>query len=174
MAVATACSRRACAACERQFAGMIDSPMLSSDGAMVNRLSLKVLSRVHILLYRGSGGLIGNRLAGMPILMLTTTGRKTGKRRTVPLGYLPDGPNYVLIGSNAGQDRDPDWILNLRSKPQASIQIRRAHTPVVAEQANSAERSRLWANLIARAPVYDTYRRKTPREIPMMVLRPQF
>ena len=140
---------------------------------MIKRWSLKVLSRVHIFLYRGTGGSKGSRLAGMPILLLTTTGRKSVKRPTVPLGYLPDGPNYVLTGSNAGQDRDPAWILNLRSKPQASIQIQRAQTPVVAEQADSSERSRLWAQLIARTPVYDTYRRKTLREIPMMILRPE-
>ena len=112
-------------------------------------------------------------MAGMPILLLTTTGRKSGKRRTMPLGYLRDGANYVVTGSNAGQDSDPAWILNLRSDPRASIRIGRAETPVVAEQADDTERGGLWAQLIAKAPVYDTYRTKTPRHIPMMVLRPE-
>ena len=140
---------------------------------MVKKWSLKALSRVHIFLYRGSRGLIGSRLAGMPILLLTTTGRKTGKMRTVPLGYLSEGPNYVITGSNAGQDNDPAWIINLQSKPQASIRIQCAQIPVVAEQVDASERSRLWTNLVGRAPVYDTYRRKTLREIPMMILRPE-
>ena len=148
-------------------------PPTELDKAMALRMAIKALSWAHLFLYRTTGGLIGNRLAGMPILLLTATGRKSGKSRTVPLAYLSDGPNYVLIGSNGGQDRHPAWILNLLSNPRATIQIRRSMTQVVAEQADGAERSRLWAQLIARAPVYDTYRTKTHREIPLMVLRPQ-
>ena len=140
---------------------------------MVKKFSIKVLSKVHILLYRGSGGLIGNRMAGMPILLLTATGRRSGKRRTVPLGYLRDGPDYVLIGSNGGQDEHPAWILNLRANPQATVQIGRARVPVAAEEAEPERRSRLWAELVEQAPIYEGYRERTAREIPLVILEPR-
>ena len=140
---------------------------------MIKELSIKVLSKVHILLYRGSGGRIGNRMAGMPILLLTTIGRRSGKRRTVPLGYLRDGPDYVLIGSNGGQDEHPAWILNLRTNHQATVQIGRTRVPVVAEDADSERRSRLWAELVGQAPIYEGYRKRTAREIPVVILEPR-
>ena len=109
----------------------------------------------------------------IPCLLLTTTGRKSGKKRTVPLGYMADGPNYVIIGSDAGADRDPAWILNLNSDPLATIQVKGARFPVLAERPDPDERSRLWAALVNQNSVFDTYRSKTSREIPVVVLRPQ-
>ena len=140
---------------------------------MVKKLSIKVLSKVHILLYRGSGGLIGSRMAGMPILLLTAIGRRSGKRRTVPLGYLRDGPDYVIIGSNGGQDEHPAWVLNLRTNPQATVQIGRARVPVAAEEADSERRIRLWADLVGGAPIYEGYRKRSAREIPVVILEPR-
>ena len=99
----------------------------------MRKLSIKLLSAVHLFLYRVSGGRIGNRLAGMPILLLETTGRKSGKARVVPLGYLKDGPCYVLIGSNGGQDKHPNWILNLRANARGTVQIRGDRVQVKAE-----------------------------------------
>ena len=112
-------------------------------------------------------------MAGMPILLLTTTGRKSGKRRTVPLGYLEEGPNVVVIGSYGGHERDPGWIHNLRGNPLATIQLKRAHISVVAEPVESLERARLWAKLIESAPIYEGYRKRTARQIPLMILKPQ-
>ena len=109
----------------------------------------------------------------MPILLLTATGRRSSKRRTVPLGYLRDGPDYVLIGSNAGQDEHPAWILNLRANPQATVRIGRARVPVVAEEAESDRRSRLWAQLVRQAPIYEGYRKRTARKIPVVILEPR-
>ena len=138
----------------------------------MRKLSIKLLSAVHLFLYRVSGGRIGNRLAGMPILLLETTGRKSGKARVVPLGYLKDGPCYVLIGSNGGQDKHPNWILNLRANARGTVQIRGNRVQVKAEQADPNSRSRLWAELIEQAPVYEKYRKRTGREIPVVILEP--
>ena len=140
---------------------------------MLKKSSIKVFSTVHTLLYRASGGVIGSRMAGMPILLLTATGRRSGKGRTVPLGYLRDGADYVLIGSNAGQDEHPGWILNLRANPQATVQIGRARVPVVTEEADSERRSRLWAELVGQAPVYEGYRKRTAQEILVVILEPR-
>ena len=139
---------------------------------MVRKVSIKMLSKVHIFLYLGTGGRVGNRMAGMPILLLTTTRRRSGQRRTVPLGYLMDRPYYVIIGSNGGQNEYPAWILNLRSNPEAIVRIRRNQIPVVAAEADSDMRSRLWEELIRQAPIYEGYRKRTAREIPVVVLEP--
>src|SRR5215831_11916000 len=80
--------------------------------------------RVHSVLYRSSKGVIGRRLANSPVLLLTTTGRRSRKQRTVPLLYLIDGSNVVLVASNGGAVRHPAWWLNLQTTPEAWIQIR--------------------------------------------------
>ena len=115
-----------------------------------------------------TGGAIGNSVGGIPVLLLTTAGRRTGKKRTVPLGYLKEGANYVLIGSNGGQDQHPDWIFNLRNKPQATVEVKRARMRVGVLEADSEQRSRLWAELTQSAPIYLRYRRQTSREIPLL------
>ena len=91
----------------------------------------------------------------------------------MPLGYSRDGPDYVLIGSNAGQDEQPAWILNLRTNPQATVRIGRARVQVLAEEADSDRRSRLWAELVRQAPIYEGYRKRTARKIPVVILEPR-
>ena len=137
---------------------------------MVRKLSIRVLSKVHMFLYLGTWGWVGNRMVGMSILLLTTIGRRSGQRRTVPLCYFMDGPNHVLIGSNGGQDEHPAWILNLRANPEAKVRIGRSRIPVVAAEADSDRRSRLWGELIRQAPIYEGYRNRTAREIPVVIL----
>ncbi len=80
---------------------------------MPGRMMMRMISGTHEFWYRLSGGLIGGQLGKAPVLLLTTTGRKSGRRRTTPLVYLPDGDNMVVIASNGGSDRHPDWWLNL-------------------------------------------------------------
>ena len=136
-------------------------------------LVLKLASWANVLAYRWSRGLVGGKAAGLPVLLLTTTGRKSGKRRTRPLGYLEDGHNYVVIGSNAGQSRNPAWVLNLQSDPQATVQVKGARIPVVAVLVGREERRRIWAEVVSRAPIYDSYQNLTEREIPLVFLRPK-
>ena len=108
----------------------------------------------------------------MPVLLLTTTGRKTGKKRTVPLGFLRDGSAYVIIASYGGLPRNPAWFLNLESEPSATIQVKKRQMQVTAETANSEKRRELWARLIEVAPGYANYEKRTTREIPMVILHP--
>jgi deazaflavin-dependent oxidoreductase (nitroreductase family) len=128
-------------------------------------------TRIHTVLYRTSNGVIGGKIANSPVLLLTTTGRRTGKQRTVPLLYLMDGPNVVLVASNGGAARHPTWWLNLQSAPEACIQIKGNRRRVEAEQASAAEKQRLWPRLIAIYPGYKRYQDITDREIPVVVLR---
>jgi len=125
---------------------------------------LRLSTWAHVILYRMSGGRLGKTLNGMPVLLLTTHGRRSGRARTVPLVYLRSGPHYVI---GAGIRERPAWYLNLRTEPQASIQIGTRRLDVVARQVHGEERRQLWA----RTPAYwDDYQNRAKGELPLMVL----
>jgi len=125
---------------------------------------------IHSVLYRSSNGVIGGRIANSPVLLLTTTGRRSGKQRTVPLLYLMDGRNVVLVASNGGTVSHPTWWLNLQSTSEAWIQIKGIRRRVKAEQASAAEKQRLWPRLTAMYPGYKRYQEITDRDIPVIIL----
>lgn len=130
------------------------------------------VGRIHRAIYRASGGRVGARLAGLDMLLLTTTGRKSGEPRTQPLACFADGDDWVVVASNAGQDRHPAWFLNLQASPEARIRIGREERAVRAHVAEGAERERLWPWLQERNPAYARYERRTERQIPVVILRP--
>ncbi len=136
------------------------------------RSVLRLMSRVHVAVYRLSGGRIGGSVWHLPILLLTTTGRTTGKQRTTPLCYLADGERFVVVASNGGMDWYPAWWLNLLHDPHATVHVRRASSGVVARAATPEERAQLWVRLTAVAPGYLAYERRTSREIPLGILEP--
>ncbi|MBA3533647.1 MAG: nitroreductase family deazaflavin-dependent oxidoreductase [Ardenticatenales bacterium] len=133
----------------------------------------QIASPLHIFTYRLTGGKVGGTLMGENILLLTTTGRKTGKERTLPLLYIPDGDRMVIVASNGGQARHPAWYFNLRQTPNATVEIGREKLAVRAQEAMGSERERLWALVTSRAPAYEQYREATTRQIPLMVLQSQ-
>jgi F420H(2)-dependent quinone reductase len=138
----------------------------------LRRAFMKTMGASHHALYRASGGRIGGRLMGMPVLFLTTTGRKSGKRRVSPLLFIADGENVVVVGSNGGSAYVPAWWLNLSASPAAEIQIGRKRTKVVAREAVGEERARLWAEFTSHYSGYETYQGRTDRTIPVVVLAP--
>jgi deazaflavin-dependent oxidoreductase (nitroreductase family) len=140
---------------------------------MLEKTAMRMISGTHEFWYRLTGGLIGGRFGRLPILLLTTTGRKSGKKRTTPLVYLPYGENMVIIASNGGSDRHPEWWLNLRADPTAKVQVGPDIKAVTAEKAQGAERDRLWREVNELYHGYDEYQRSTKREIPVVVLRPE-
>lgn len=108
----------------------------------------------------------------MGILILTTQGRRSGKARSVPLGYIMDGDSYVVIASNGGSIRHPAWHLNLLGEPHASVMVKGSRFTVTAEVAEPSARERLWSRLIEKAPLYQKYQDRTKRQVPMVVLTP--
>ncbi|MBY8862845.1 nitroreductase family deazaflavin-dependent oxidoreductase [Nocardia sp. CA2R105] len=126
----------------------------------------------HVARYRETDGEIGYTWNGVPILLLTTTGRKSGSRRTSALIYGRDGADYLVVASTGGAPRHPAWYLNLRAHPEAEIQIKAEHLPVRARTATGEERDRLWNIVTAYWPNYDAYQERTRRVIPVVTLSP--
>lgn len=137
------------------------------------RWLLALITAVHRFVYERSGGRIGGRLpGGKRFLLLATVGRKTGIRRVLPLLYVAEGDAFVVVGSNGGDDRPPAWWLNLQARPRARVQVDTEHHEVVARRAEGAELAALWPKLEASYSFYATYRERTEREIPVIVLEP--
>ena len=134
--------------------------------------SWSFVGRIHRAVYRATGGRLGARLAGLDMLLLTTTGRRSGRRRTQPLACFRDGDHWVVVASNGGQDRHPAWFLNLEARPDARIRIGRQEFAVRARVASGVERARLWPWLQQRNPPYARYERRTERQIPVVILQP--
>jgi len=112
-------------------------------------------------------------IAGMPSLILTVTGRKTGLPRNIALLYVPDGEDILLVGSNWGDPGHPVWTANLMANPDASVNIRGRTRAVTARQLTSEERAAIWPTLTRTWPVYDSYQSKTDRELRVFRLTPR-
>jgi deazaflavin-dependent oxidoreductase (nitroreductase family) len=134
------------------------------------RWTIKGLSKTHLALQKVSRGRLGNRVAGMPVLLLTTTGRRSGKARTTPLTFFREGDDLIVIASNGGSDRAPDWSLNLRQNPQATVRIGTQELAVTARTASAEERQRLWPGITATYAGYARYEQRTARPIPVVIL----
>jgi len=128
--------------------------------------------KVHPWLYRATGGRLLGRLAGMKVLLLTTTGAKSGVPRTTALTYLDTGGAYVVIGSFLGEPRHPAWVHNLRANPRATVRVGAREIAVRAREARGEERARLWAQVVDLQVDYRAYESQTEREIPVVVLEP--
>ena len=130
----------------------------------------KLFASFHTFLYRILRGRGVGKMGAAPILLLTTTGRKTGKERETPLMYFNDGDDLFLIASNGGRDAHPLWYLNLRDNPNVKVRIGTDERSLVARTATVAEHDRLWPKAAAAYKGYDKYVKKTERHIPMVVL----
>ncbi len=133
--------------------------------------ALRVFSKVHITLYRRTGGIIGGRIFGNRMLLLTTIGRKTGQPRTTPVGYLTDGDTTIIVGGAAGAAKHPDWWLNLESHPEALIQVGKRTLHMSATKALPEEQQRLWKRYPAQYALFESMQKRVSREIPVVILR---
>jgi deazaflavin-dependent oxidoreductase (nitroreductase family) len=134
---------------------------------------LRLVGKLNAPIYRLSGGRVGGKLGRAPILLLTTTGRKSGQPRTAPVLYLADGNRFVVINTNAGNDRTPAWSLNLRANPEAEVEIGRRRVPVRSRLAEGEERADLWRRSMEQYEGWDFYESKLDREVGVFVLEPR-
>jgi deazaflavin-dependent oxidoreductase (nitroreductase family) len=133
---------------------------------------LRWTGKLNVPLYRVSGGRIGGRIHHAPVLLITTTGRKSGQPRTVPVVYLADGERMVVIGSNAGHRNEPAWSLNLKANPDADVEVGRKKLKVRARIAEGEERAELWRKQMEQYSGWDRYEARTKRDIAVFVLEP--
>jgi deazaflavin-dependent oxidoreductase (nitroreductase family) len=131
--------------------------------------------KLHEALYKRSGGRVGHRMIGMPSLLFTTTGAKTGNRRTSALIYARDGADYLLVASNGGSDASPAWLHNIRRRPEVEIQIARRRMSGTARVIESTDEGydRLWRLVNENnRDRYTAYQQQTSRPIPVIAVTP--
>jgi len=133
----------------------------------------KIFQDANVWLYRKSGGRLGSRMKGAPLLLLTTRGRKSGKSRTTPLIYLEDGSELAVVASKGGWPEHPLWYRNLQAAPEVQVEIGRDVRAMSSRTANAEERLRLWPRLVALYSEYADYQSWSDREIPVVLLRPR-
>lgn len=150
----------------------LDSPMVTT--------AIKYMSKINTWAYRRTGGRIGGKWrvgAGfrkpVPTLLLEHVGRKSGKQFVAPLLYLRDGEDIVIVASQGGLPKNPQWYHNLLARPDTTVQIGKERLPVHARLADDAERERLWPRLVELYADFDTYRSWTERRIPIFILEPR-
>ncbi|NGN62601.1 nitroreductase family deazaflavin-dependent oxidoreductase [Streptomyces sp. A7024] len=149
------------------------------DSALLPKI-MKYMSRTQVWFYRRTRGRLGGKWrvgAGfrkpVPVLLLEHRGRKTGKVFTTPLLYVTDGDNIIVIASQGGRPRHPQWFHNLRAAPDTHLQIKANRRPVRAEVAEPEDRPRLWSLATAAYADFDNYQAWTEREIPVVILKPR-
>ena len=136
----------------------------------MNDRFVKWFTDFNAFLIRVTQGKLGSQLGTQSILVLHTTGRKSGETRSTPVAYFEYQGKYLLVGSNWGRPKQADWLLNLRSQPRARIDVRGKSFAVQAREAEGDEYSRLWQFVSGRHPPYVRYQRMTARKIPIVIL----
>jgi deazaflavin-dependent oxidoreductase (nitroreductase family) len=126
----------------------------------------------HAARYLATGGAEGHLWRGVPTLLLTTRGRRSGRLRRTPLIYGRDGDAYVVVASKGGSPRHPAWYLNLSAEPEVTIQVGSDVMPARASTAEGARREELWSTMTGIWPAYDPYQDRTRRRIPVVILEP--
>lgn len=140
----------------------------------IARPVIRVMSAVNTWIYRASGGRLGGKwMYGAPILLLTTTGRKSGEKRTAPLLYLEDGQRVILVGSQGGMSKDPQWVKNVDADADVEIEIGSRKRAMRARRGTREEKAHYWPALCKMYPDYADYQARTIREIPILVLDPR-
>ena len=136
---------------------------------------IRNISKIHGYIYRISRGRVGKQLGKVAILLLTTTGRKSGKKRSVPLTAIPYGANFILVASFGGSPVHPAWLINIRQNPAVNIRVgsivKQARASIIKTTDTGYEE--MWGKAIAIYGGYDNYRRATSRHIPIVVITPQ-
>jgi deazaflavin-dependent oxidoreductase (nitroreductase family) len=132
----------------------------------------KIFMAIYAALYRLTKGRIGGSMGRQKVLLLTTTGRKSGKARTVALGTWERQGSWLIVASNGGKSTHPAWYLNLKSKPQAAVQVLDKVMSVTAEVLTGEPRAQAWQQVISASPSYANYEKRTSREIPLVLLHP--
>ena len=143
--------------------------MATRPSAQLRKI-LRTANRLHVAIYRRSRGKFANRIANLPLLLITTYGRKTGNPTTTPAVYIQDGQDYLVSATAGGTDWDPGWYLNLKARPQARIEIGEQAFDVQATIVAGDERQQLYEKFKAASPNFEKYEKGTRRVLPVIRL----
>jgi deazaflavin-dependent oxidoreductase (nitroreductase family) len=133
-------------------------------------MDMKAFNAALIEEFRANGGKVGGRFEGRPVLLLTTTGAKSGRKITIPLVYLQDGQRRLIFASKAGSPRNPDWYHNLVANPTATVEVGTERYDATAVAVTGEERDRLYAKQVQAMPQFGAYQESTTRVIPVIAL----
>lgn len=147
-------------------------PAMPSVGRVLVTMQ-KAVTGAHRRLLQSPAAPLARRFGTVEFLVLHTTGRRSGKPRSTPLSYTRDGDAFVVIASDGGAPRDPDWFVNVEARPDAEVEVSGRRVEVTAEVVAGPERQRLWDAAVRSYPAYALYQRRTAREIPVVRLRPR-
>jgi F420H(2)-dependent quinone reductase len=151
---------------------MLSDRFVAKFSNTIGARGLRVIGKLNVPAYRLSGGRIGNKVGDGPVLLLTTTGRKSGEPRTAPILYLAHGAAMILIDTNGGNEKLPGWSHNLRAKPLAEVEIGRRKLSVTARVAAGDERAALWSACVDQYAGFDDYVKWLERTPSVWVLEP--
>lgn len=146
---------------------------LSRLSMSISATGLRLMGRFNVPIYRLTRGRLMNSVGDAPVLLLTTTGRRSGQQRTAPVCYLADGERVVVIGSNAGYENEPAWSLNLKTNPDATVEVGADRKSVRARVTEGDERAGLWRRMNELYAGFDDYEARTSRDIAVFALDPR-
>ncbi|MDQ4094834.1 MAG: nitroreductase family deazaflavin-dependent oxidoreductase [Actinomycetota bacterium] len=149
---------------DRATKGRFYNPLVRRGQAMI--------TAAHGFVYRATGGRLLGSLVSNQVVVLTTIGRRSGARRSVPLFGYPDGEDYIIVASNGGTAGHPGWLLNLRQNPEATLRVGGREFSVRASELSTEEREAWWPRVVRNYRLYDNYQKKTDRTIPLVRLAP--
>ena len=147
---------------------------MSEDNKPVHKQpDVTLLGEEHVRVYRETNGEKGYLWNGVPILLMTSTGRKSGQERTIPIIFTPYGDSWVIMASRGGSPTHPGWYHNVQENPNVKVQVKGDVYEAVARTAPSPEREAIWAEAVKAWPNYNVYQSRTERQIPVVVLTPK-
>lgn len=151
---------------------MNDNSTTNKEGKPPPRWFLKVYTRINVWVYRLSGGRLMNAVNGDKICLITMTGAKSGKKRTIPLMYVPHGDKVILVASQGGAPKNPVWYYNLKVHPDIMVEQDGVHRALKARHVDPEEKAQLWPVCVEYYRPYDSYQRRTTRDIPVFLCEP--
>ena len=137
------------------------------------RKFIKPYSKLNVFMYKLTGGRILGKLAGRPVMLVTMTGAKSGKKRTVPLMYVPYKEGVILVGSQGGAPKSPVWVKSVQQNPDVTVQYKSKIMELRARQVDDAEKAEVWPVCVEHYHEYDDYQKRTERNIPVFVCEPR-
>lgn len=151
---------------------MADNPMTAEEFSKMRKF-IKPFSRLNVWVYKLTRGLLMGKFQGRPVILVSMTGAKTGKKRTIPLMYVPYKDGVIVVGSQGGAPKSPVWVKSIQQNPEVVVQYRGNKMELKARQADDAEKAAVWPTCVEWYAPYQDYQGRTDRNIPVFICEPR-